>query len=197
MVVSKRSGINGQSGVTLIELLVVIIVIAILAAFAFMQRGSANEQFQRQNAALQLKVALERARFDSVKRRATGSEQALVTVTPTSFTLRTFNNGTAQDVTTTVPAGIVMGLYGGGSLVSQDVVFNQRGETSVSPNAPQFYICNVSCSSPGNSTANLLIVTPTGTVNLLPGGAGLPSFGVPTMSNVNTSTGVSNTVVIP
>ena len=59
-----------QSGVTLVELLVVIVVISILAGFALLQRGNANEQLRRQNAAQQLKVAFERARFDSVKRRA-------------------------------------------------------------------------------------------------------------------------------
>ena len=61
---------KSQAGVTIVELLVVCVIIAIIAGFALMQRGGANEQFQRQNVARELKFALERARFDSVKRRA-------------------------------------------------------------------------------------------------------------------------------
>jgi prepilin-type N-terminal cleavage/methylation domain len=48
---------KSQRGVTLIELLVVIVIIAVVSAFALMQRGKSNEQFQRQNIARQLKVA--------------------------------------------------------------------------------------------------------------------------------------------
>jgi prepilin-type N-terminal cleavage/methylation domain-containing protein len=197
----KEVTFHKQSGVTLVEMLVVIIIIAIVAALALMQRGSANAVFQRQNVATQLKNAFERARFDSVKRRVESGQEAYVTVSGTSYTLRTYNNdangvSSPSDLVTTLPAGIVIGLYGGGTPSSQNVVFNKRGEATTSP-APQFYICNVSCSSPSNSNANLLIVTPTGTVNMLPGDATLPSFGIPTMTNVNTNTGISNTVVVP
>lgn len=195
---SVNRPLDDESGVTLVELLVVCVIIAIVAGLALMQRGSANEQLQRQNAAQGLKVAFERARFDSVKRRAGGgSEAAQVTVTPTSYTLRTYRNGTAEDNVTTLPPGVVIELYAGSSLVSQDVVFDQRGQTPQSPTPPQFYVCNVSCASPTNSNANLVIVTPTGTVNLLSGSGSIPSFGIPTMSNINTTTGVSNTVIVP
>jgi len=202
MVSSLRFNLSDQSGVTLVELMVVIVIIAIIAAIALMQRGSADSQFKRQNVATQLKNAFERARFDSVKRRAgDGSQPAKVIVSPSSYTLRIYNKdangvGVAQDTVTSLPTGIVIGLYPSGTPSSQEVVFNMRGEATTSP-SPQFYICNISCSSPGNASANLLIVTPTGTVNLLPGNATLPTFGVPTMTNVNASTGISNTVVVP
>src|SRR5688500_10838000 len=151
-----------QSGVTVVELLVVVVIIAVLAAFALMQRGSANEQLVRQNAAQQLKVAFERARFDSVKRRPGIDETDLyaqVTVTPTSFTLRTFNtdvnsNPVAVNVVTNLPAGVVIGLYDGTTLATQDVTFDMRGETPTSP-APQFRVCNVTCASPTNATSNI------------------------------------------
>jgi Tfp pilus assembly protein FimT len=178
------------------ELLVVIVVIAVIAGFALMQRGSANEQLTRQNAAQQLKTAFERARFDSVKRRAVAAaEMAKVTVTPTSFTLTTFNddvNGlpVAADVATTLPAGVVIGLYDGTTLTQQEVTFDMRGETPSAP-LPQFRVCNVSCTSPTNANSNIVIVTLTGTVNLLPGGSSLPVFGVPTVTNVSTNANIN------
>src|SRR5258708_37051336 len=124
---------SSQDGVSHIELLVVIVIIAIVASLALMQRGSANEQFQRQNIARQLKVAFERARFDSVKRRAIlGASQDYVTVTPTEFTLRTYNtdvNGTAvaSDQVTSLPSGIVIGRYDSATLTSMEIDFNMRG----------------------------------------------------------------------
>lgn len=193
-----------QAGVTLTELLVVILVIATIVGFALMRRGSANEIFTRQNVAQQLKTVLERARFDSVKRRADnigGNDyRAKVTITPTTYTLRTYNNDVnsmpvASDVVTTLPAGIVIGLYDGTALTSQEVAFDMRGETSASP-PPQFYVCNVSCSSPTNTTANILIVTPTGTVNLLPGGSTLPTFGVPAVNPVPVGSAVNPDAVL-
>ena len=69
---------QGQDGTTLVEALVVILIISIVAAMAIMNRGSADEQFKRQNLARELKVAFERARFDSVKRRAEGATRARV-----------------------------------------------------------------------------------------------------------------------
>lgn len=196
-----KSAHRNQAGVSVTEMLVVIVVIAIIAGFALMQRGSANVQLKRQNAAQELKVAFERARFDSVKRRTDSAHSATVTVTPNSYTLRTYNNDVngnpvTQTQTTNLPSGIVIGRYDGTSLTSTDVSFSMRGETPSSP-APQFYVCNVSCSSPTSANSNIVLVTPTGTVNLLPGGTALPTFGVPTMTNVSTSTGINPDAVVP
>ena len=197
---SIKSIHRDDGGITLPELLVVIVVISIIAGFALMQRGPANVQLQRQNVAQQLKSAFERARFDSVKRRATSGQFAIVTVTPTSYRLRTYSNdvnGTAtpNDQVTSLPSGIVIGLYDGTALTSMDVSFNMRGETPSSP-APQFYVCNVSCSTHTDANANIVLVTPTGTVNLLPGSTALPTFGVPTMSPVPSNTGINNDAVV-
>lgn len=198
----------GQRGISYVELLVVIVIIVIVASLALVQRGSANEQFQRQNAARELKVAFERARFDSVKRRADGTMNApfaQVTVTPAGFTLRTFNveaNGTAtpQDQAYPLPAGIVFGGYGF-TLTSSVVVFNRRGESSVTGGGlPQFMACNGnSCpTAPGSAAvSNTVLVTPTGTVNLLPGGISIPSFSNPTVSTTSNTAAVNPDVVLP
>lgn len=192
-----------ESGVTVTEVLVVIVIIAVIAGFALMQRGAANEQLTRQNVAQQLKTAFERARFDSVKRRAVASnELALVTVTPTSFTLRTYSNdangvSVSRDQVTDLPPGIVIAHFDNSvTLTSQDVTFDMRGETPTSP-LPQFLVCNVSCGSADSTNSNIVIVTATGTVNLLAGGSTLPTFGVPTVTNVNTNTGINPNAVLP
>ena len=54
---------GNEAGFSLVEMIVVLVIIGIISTFAFMQRGSANEQFKRQNVARELKVAFERARF--------------------------------------------------------------------------------------------------------------------------------------
>src|SRR5690606_12428047 len=86
--VSAHSPHSLDAGFSFVELMVVIVIIVIVATLALMQRGSANEQFQRQNVARELKVALERARFDSVKRRAL--PPAKVEVRPDRFILTTY-----------------------------------------------------------------------------------------------------------
>ena len=39
---------QGQDGTTVVEVLVVVVIISVVAAFAIMNKGTANEQFQRQ-----------------------------------------------------------------------------------------------------------------------------------------------------
>jgi Tfp pilus assembly protein FimT len=187
----KVSKSNTQAGITVVELLVVCVVIAILAGFAMMQRGGANEQFQRQNIARELKFAFERARFDSVKRRAdVTSSMAKVSVESGSFTLATDRDmdGTitnADDFQTSFSGQNVVIAGRGSSTVPMTIYFDQRGETVNSSGAPMsasFYVCNVSCASPGSDDANIVMITPTGTVNLLAGDANPQPFNPPTVA---------------
>ena len=203
----RYSHSNDQSGVTLIELLVVIVIIVIVCAIALMQRGSADAQFKRQNVARELKVAFERARFDSVKRRAQSSPEARakVDLTANSYALTTYTVDSAGVATANTQTTDTSGqniLIEGNTPVTlpYTVYYNQRGEAvDVSGNSisPSFYVCNATCSSPSTSTANLLIVTPTGTVNLLSGGSSAPNFNAPTISsNSNTNT-INDTARLP
>jgi prepilin-type N-terminal cleavage/methylation domain-containing protein len=174
---------RAQSGVTITELLVVVVVIGVICGFALMQGGGTNIQFKRQSVAHELKTALERARFDSVKRRADGTiPQARVVINETSFTLTTDQNldGAAFPVT---------------------VIYSQRGEaiaTSASLDMePVFWVCNVSCASPDDANANIVLVTPTGTVNLLPGSSSPPTFSSPTgLTSVPPSNSINNTAAV-
>jgi Tfp pilus assembly protein FimT len=91
---------QAESGKTIMELMIVLTVIIILVTIAVSQFGSAGTNFDRQNIAREFKVSLERARFDSVKRRATACDHmSRVTITSaSSFTLLTDlnQNGTIE-----------------------------------------------------------------------------------------------------
>lgn len=206
----SRDKLSSEAGVTLVELMVVALIIIIVATIAFLNAGTANAQFQRQNVTRQLKAALERARFDSVKRRAVNDNQkASVTVSGSSFVLRTdvdLNGLTtdAGDVATVfADAGITIQRYDGAafSASNEKVAFNMRGEVPTSPPA-QFLICNGTCPAVASLTpdiADILIVTPTGTVNLLPGTPGaLPTFTDPTLSGSTSATAdINPDVTVP
>src|SRR3954465_3341651 len=76
-----------QMGASLLELLVVLAIASILTTVAASQLGRSDKNLQRQNIAREFKISLERARFDSVKRRPTSpAEESKVTViSATSF----------------------------------------------------------------------------------------------------------------
>jgi len=195
-----------EAGFSLIELLVVIGIICVLSAIAVMQLTTSNQRFIRQNAARDLKAAFERARFDSVKRRPTSTAAfAKVSLTSSSFTLTTDTNlnGTLETADENLRdlsgTGVVI-AGSGGTALPYSVYFNQRGETVNSSGAsiaPVFLVCGGSCSSPTSANANIVLVTPTGTVNLLPGDAAIPSFPAPNVSTVPASADVSKVVSIP
>lgn len=181
-----------QSGVTIAELLVVVVIIAVIAGFALIQRGGTDEQLKRQNAAQELKSAFERGRFDSVKRRADNSGPsavpANVVVNTTGFILSTDLD---QDGDLDSDDERAVDLNGSNIVIGGDVgmnfpvtvSFNQRGEaTATDTNGdvlPIFLVCNVSCASPTGTNSNIVLITPTGTVNLLAGSSTIPTFSPP------------------
>src|SRR6185503_16201481 len=77
-----------QQGLSILELLIVVAVALILGAVALTQLGNAKTDYQRQNIAREFKIYLERARFDSVKRRpANANDQSrVILASATSFT---------------------------------------------------------------------------------------------------------------
>ena len=193
--------LNEQRGASMIEILVVLVIIAIAATLALMRMGTANTQFQRQNVARELKVAFERARFDSVKRHAGGAGPSNVTVCATSYILKTDSNndGTYETLVTNFAAqNITIAGYTSMTL-PVTVTFDKRGEVTATGGVnPQFLVCNGACPTPPTvDTADLVLVTPTGTVNLLAGNATPPTFISPGIANVSTTAGISNMVSLP
>lgn len=204
----KRNGYRqaDEEGVSLVETLVVVMIIAIVAALALLQLGEPNRMMKRQNVARELKVALERGRFDSVKRRAdTSTKQARVTVTSSAFILTTDNDlsgsiESSDDVVTAFGAQNISISPVGSMTLPFTVWFNQRGEPVSSSGisiSPVFLVCNGVCVSPNNSNSNIVVLTPTGTVNLLAGGSAVPVFPTPNVTNVPPGTGISNMVSVP
>jgi len=91
---------NPQRGFSLIEVFIVLVIIGIVTTFALLAFGSAKVDLHRQAVAREFKIYLERARFDSVKRRAEDPDRAEVVLTSaTSFTVQLdFNeDGVLQD----------------------------------------------------------------------------------------------------
>jgi len=201
-----------ESGVTNVELMVVIVIISIVAAMALMGWGGSRERFRLQNVANELKVAFERARFDSVKRRPEDSDSfSRVVIAGTStiadhYTLTTDLNqngafDTSDDVVTNTTAhGVAIRPYPGVSMTFPvTVAFNMRGESVATQSdgsavLPSFIACFNPC-TPANSL--VILVTPTGTVNLLQGTAGIPGFTAPGgMSDVPGDTDVNDLVTV-
>jgi prepilin-type N-terminal cleavage/methylation domain-containing protein len=200
-----------QRGVSLAETLIVVVIIAIVASLALMQFAAPNSQFKRQSVARELKVAFERARFDSVKRHAEGAGPATVMVDTNSYTLTTDLNhdGTFQSSESVVKDLAAQNItieIAGGLVISPPVTvtFDKRGEATAADSEfavvpPSFYVCNGSCpqlpQTPTSSNADLVLVTPTGTVNLLGGAATPPVFGAPVVTNP--AANISNVVRLP
>ena len=189
-----------QSGFSIIEVMIVLAVLAILTTIAILNFGSSKTDLQRQRIAREFKVYLERARFDSVKRRAVDvNNMSRITLnSPSSFTaaidlnengvldaneIRQINfderSGTQITVTDTLNYPIT-------------IRFNQRGHIIAKDNLgdnvnPVFTICSHNCSgsTPNNEHSTVISVSTTGTVAVLKNGQ-TPSA-LPTPSVTNTS----------
>lgn len=83
----RKSNLKSQRGVSLVEVLIVLVVIGVLSSLAVLQLRGARTNFERQRIVREFKNYLERARFDSVKRRAvTNAEMATIVLSgPTAF----------------------------------------------------------------------------------------------------------------
>ncbi|NNE66161.1 MAG: type II secretion system protein [Pyrinomonadaceae bacterium] len=204
-----RRKLTGESGVTLPELLMVTAIIAVVSTLALMQLGASRDQLRRQTVAQTFKQAFERARFDSVKRRVEVGNSAHLIVSATSYSLviDANNNGVTTDATDTILTDFSaqsITITGDSMTFPVTVTFDKRGEVIAKDATdtvvnPIFLVCNGTCSFSNDSTsnANIVLVTPTGTVNLLNGGSGVPTFAPPAITNVSTGTGIRPDVTLP
>ena len=197
----RQSKTNTESGISIIEVVVVILIVTILVTFAVASFRSAGSNLDRQNVAREFKISLERARFDSVKRRASVCEDMSgVTINETSFTLAIDmdNDGALSDTevrhveldgrsdVTIVPNGVTLPLT---------IKFDQRGQAFLNdcdpasiPTAtiPLLYFCNGECTTEtaNAENSNVIFVSPAGTVAMLYGGEGMPEFEEPDVATV-------------
>ena len=159
-----------QAGYSLAEVMIVLVVLGILLSLAVVQFGRSRENLDRQNIAREFKVSLERARFDSVKRRAAVcSDMSRVTInSATSFSVSTDLNqsgsldlpGETQNYDFSGRAGDV-NLVGNGVTLPVTIRFDDHGraflQSDCDPSSipaaavPLFYFCQGTCTS---ATAN-------------------------------------------
>jgi prepilin-type N-terminal cleavage/methylation domain-containing protein len=206
----KETESNSQKGFSLLELLIVVVIIGIIAVMAMTQFGRTETRLQRQNIARELKVYLERARFDSVKRRASSlGDMARVTITgATAFNVTTDMNlnGTIDTADTRFMSlnGRTDARITGDNLIFPIVIrFDHRGQaTAINGNnveiTPRFTICDANCTV-ASATANnstVITVTPTGTVAMINGGTTLSNVNAPNVTTVAANTNISNLVYV-
>lgn len=209
----REKKLNPQSGVSIIEVLIVVVVLAILTTLAIMQLGRSKIDFQRQRIAREFKVYLERARFDSVKRRAAVSSDMsrVILNSATSFTVvADFNqNGTLLNADGNVETGDRRVIDFTDRSEAQIVVsntlnypvtilYNQRGHITATDGLnntinPVFTICSNNCSGTSQETTVISIST-TGTVAVLKSGEAPGAL--PTPSPVSTATPQYNCYVL-
>ena len=196
-----------QSGASLIELLVVLTIAGILFTVAASQFGGSNDNLRRQNIAREFKVSLERARFDSVKRRATdAADMSTVTVlsaTSFSYSIDFNQNGKLDDGETRVVEfanRTNVKITGTNFVFPITIKFDRRGHTTVlngdvpaTAISSMFYFCNGECTveTANAQNANIIYVSPTGTVAMMAGDQTLPNFEDPSVSNVNSNQAVN------
>jgi type II secretory pathway pseudopilin PulG len=207
---------HNESGVTLVEVLIVVVIIMVVSLVPLLSIQSSKTVFERQNFARELKSALERARFDSVKRRASDPGiQSRVIIRENGFEVVTFAKPTDASESSTAMGEVVSSknLEEQGVVLSHPssdigtafpvtISFNERGE-AIAVDAggnivasPAVVICAGTCSSFNRSNSNILAVSRTGTVNLLPGDEVISTFTAPQTTTVNATSGINRLLVV-
>lgn len=200
----KLQKLDPQSGFSLIEVFIVLTMMGILTTIAVMQLGSSRVDLQRQRIARELKIYLERARFDSVKRRAENADSAKVVLNgPSSFTVsldfdgdgvllasetRTVNFADRTDATIRVSDTLNYPIT---------LSFNRRGLLNAvdglgNPTTPLFTICS-DCSD-ASPDITRISVSSSGTVAELRAGQNPETL--PTPANANSAFPRTNCYVL-
>lgn len=202
--------LHSQSGKSLIEMVIVLTVAAVLVTFAVAQFGSSQRNFTRQNIARELKVSLERARFDSVKRRpSVEANMARVRIDgATAFNLAVDlnQNGTLEASETkqvSFPNSEVK-IVGRNLVFPITVRFNRFGQIIATNGigteieAPYFWVCE-KCDSDATATAansNVISISPTGTVAMLSGNVAQTTVQNPSVSSVSQNSDINPLVTV-
>ncbi|HUF05227.1 MAG TPA: type II secretion system protein [Aridibacter sp.] len=199
-----RTEFRSQRGFSVLEMIIVAVIIGILVVFAVAQFGNASSVFETQNVARELKVNLERARFDSVKRRpATAADMARVVIideNTISVSLDLDQNGVLETTETrTIDFAGRNDVKIVGAAVSYPVtmVFDWRGHVTATNSLgveidPLFIVCDqcTSFEDADNPTSYYIKLSPTGTVSMYDNGQSPPSVTDPTVSSVGTNTAI-------
>lgn len=201
---NRNSNIS-QAGVTLIELLIVLVIIGVLVVFSVAQFGNAETKFKVRNVARELKINLERARFDSVKRRPYKIEtmSRVVINSATSFTL--INDINQNGVLEASDERVVDFSNSGIKIAANDVafpitiVFDRRGKISARDSLgnevdAEFVICEKCKFATMGNGDYLVSVSRTGTITMIGNNESLQTFQTPTTTLVSGNADINELV---
>jgi len=147
---------RSQKGFSLLELFIVMTMVAIVTTFALMRFAQAQQGMRRANSARELIAYLERARLDSIRRRAiVPAEMARVTVnSASSYTIVVDTNGDGiLDPARTINIPTGQGAFTG--TIPKLIMFNWRGRTVDNANNPSQALPVSLTNSYGTSTINV------------------------------------------
>ena len=179
----KDKELRSQAGFSLIELFIVLVIIGVVTTLSLMQFGNSKTDFARQRIVSEFKINLERARFDSVKRRAADpAQRARVRLNgPASFSVAVDfdSDGTllpAETRQVDFDASSGAQIRVSNIALSQypvTISFNQRGHVTTTdvggaPVIPLFTICSDCTGATPDIT--VLSVSTSGTVAILRNG---------------------------
>ena len=194
----KSADDRTQNGFSIIELVVVLAIIGVLTALAVFTFRSSTVDFERQAISREFKIYLERARFDSVKRRAAAApEQANIVLTsPSSFTAQLdFNEDRALQANETrivdfsQKASTQIAISDAGLSYPITIRFNQRGHVTATDNLGatldpiRFTICSSTDCSPTSPNRTVIALSSSGTVAVLRNGQAPAAAPTPTIGN--------------
>ena len=187
-----------QHGFSLVELLIVIVVLGVLTAIAVLGFGRAKVDLQRQAITREFKIYLERARFDSVKRRAVAEvDQANIVLTgPSSFTAqidfdedRVLGTNEVRVVDFTLRAATQIVVSDIGLNYPITIRFDERGHVTATDNTNAvinpvvFTICSSNDCSSTSPDRTVLTLSTSGTVAMLRDGQMPSAAPTPAISN--------------
>lgn len=201
--------LSQQAGFSMIEVMIVTVIISIVVVFAIIQTGSATGDFQIQNMAKELKVNLERARFDSVKRRPSNAvDMARVVISnPNSFSITTDLNGNGSIETFETKAVDLRGqtdirIVGNGLFFPVTVMFNRRGYITATDSfgnaiTPNFIVCENCTAGTANADNSFIVsVSPIGTVSMYRVGEDPQTPNNPTVTNISPASDIDPMVAV-
>jgi len=189
---------DAQRGFSIIEVVIVLTVTGILMTIAVITFGGAKVDLQRQSIAREFKNYLERARFDSVKRRAaaTADQANLVLTSSRAFTAhldfdedRVLRTNEVRVVDFTQRAATQIFVSDAGLNYPVTIRFDQRGHATATDSLGAaispitFTICSSSNCSPTSPDRTIISLSPSGTVAILRNGQSVLTNPTPSIGN--------------